>query len=99
MAQVGFRVRIEALPEYADQVEAALRDALQLAREEQGTITWFAFKESPTVFGIFDTFADEEGRTAHYNGRIAVVLREIAPTMFATTPEIITTDLLAVKLP
>jgi quinol monooxygenase YgiN len=99
MSQVGFLVRIQAVPEYADQVEAALRGALQLAREEQGTITWFAFKDGPASFGVFDTFEDEAGRTAHFEGRIGEVLRGIGPTMFAAAPEISRTDLLAVKLP
>ncbi|WP_042406140.1 putative quinol monooxygenase [Streptacidiphilus carbonis] len=99
MPQVGFRVRIEARPDYAAEVEAALVNALDLARAEQGTVTWFAFKEGPTVFGIFDTFDDEEGRAAHFDGRIADVLKEIGPRMFAAAPEVHRTDLLAVKLP
>ncbi|MFJ2955055.1 putative quinol monooxygenase [Streptomyces sp. NPDC087270] len=99
MSQVGFRLRIEARPDRAAEVEAALRDALELARAEQGTVTWFAFKEGPTVFGIFDTFDDEEGRAAHFDGKIADVLKEIGPRMFAAAPEVHRTDLLAVKLP
>ncbi|WP_328466068.1 putative quinol monooxygenase [Streptomyces sp. NBC_00448] len=99
MSQVGFRLRIEARPDRAAEVEAVLRDALELARAEQGTVTWFAFKEGPTVFGIFDTFDDEEGRAAHFDGKIADVLKEIGPTMFAAAPEVHRTDLLAVKLP
>ncbi|MEZ0089084.1 putative quinol monooxygenase [Streptacidiphilus sp. EB129] len=99
MSQLGFRVRIEAKPEFADQAEATLRGALELAREEKGTVTWFSFKESPTVFGVFDTFEDEQGRSAHLNGRIADALKELAPTMFAVAPEICPVDILAVKLP
>jgi quinol monooxygenase YgiN len=51
------------------------------------------------VFGIFDTFHDEEGRSAHLNGAIAAALMEAAPTMLAVAPDIRTTDVLAVKLP
>jgi hypothetical protein len=58
-----------------------------------------AFRESATMFGVFDTFDDEDGRTAHLNGRIADVLKEVGPTMFAATPEIRRTDILAARLP
>ena len=61
---IGLLARIEAKPEYADKVEGLLRDALQLAREEEHTVTWFAFRESATVFGVFDTFENEEGGPA-----------------------------------
>jgi len=99
MSQVGLLVRIEAKPEFAGQVEELLRGALELARAEQGTVTWFSFKESATVFGVFDTFDDEDGRAAHIDGRIADALKEHGPTLFAVAPEIRTTEILAVKLP
>ncbi|MEY9969477.1 quinol monooxygenase YgiN [Streptacidiphilus sp. MAP12-16] len=100
MSKIGLLARIEAKPEYADQVEALLQGALDLARAEELTLTWFAFKESPTVFGVFDTFEDEQGRTAHLNGKIAAALMQIAPTMLAVdSPDIRTTDILATKLP
>ncbi|WP_327680679.1 putative quinol monooxygenase [Streptomyces sp. NBC_00467] len=96
---IGLLARIEARPEYAGQVEAMLGDALRLAREEEHTVTWFAFKESDTVFGVFDTFENEEGRTGHLRGRIAAALTEAAGTMLASPPDIRPVDLLAVKLP
>jgi quinol monooxygenase YgiN len=99
MSHVGFLVRIQAVPEYAEQVADVLRDALELARAEEGTITWFAFRDGPTSFGVFDTFADEDGRNAHLHGKIGDALRAIAPTMFAAAPEISPHDLLAIKLP
>ncbi|MGW1492185.1 putative quinol monooxygenase [Streptomyces sp. NBC_00191] len=96
---IGLLARIEAKPEYADKVEALLRDALQLAREEEHTVTWFAFRESATTFGVFDTFENEEGRTGHLQGRIAAALMEAAGTMLSSAPDIRPVDLLAVKLP
>ncbi|MGI5402661.1 putative quinol monooxygenase [Streptomyces sp. CA-135486] len=96
---IGLLARIEAKPEYADKVEGLLSDALQLAREEEHTVTWFAFRESATVFGVFDTFENEEGRTGHLRGRIAAALMEAAETMLSTAPDIRPVDLLAVKLP
>ncbi|WP_328669948.1 antibiotic biosynthesis monooxygenase [Streptomyces sp. NBC_00322] len=96
---IGLLARIEAKPEYADKVEALLRGALQLAREEEHTVTWFAFRESATTFGVFDTFENEEGRTGHLQGRIAAALMEAAETMLSSAPDIRPVDLLAVKLP
>ncbi|MCX4586741.1 putative quinol monooxygenase [Streptomyces sp. NBC_01481] len=96
---IGLLARIEAKPEYADKVEALLRDALQLAREEEHTVTWFAFRESATTFGVFDTFENEEGRNGHLQGRIAAALMEAAGTMLSSAPDIRPVDLLAVKLP
>ncbi|MFD1934376.1 putative quinol monooxygenase [Nonomuraea mangrovi] len=99
MMNIGLLARIEAKPEYADQVEALLREAVQLAKEEDHTLTWFAFRESDTAFGVFDTFADERGRSGHLQGRIAAALMEAAPTMLSAPPDIRPVDLLAVKLP
>ena len=99
MSQIGLLARIEAKPEYAEQVASLLRGALELARAEERTVTWFAFQESPTVFGIFDTFADEQGRAAHLEGRIAAALMDVAPTMLAVPPDIRPVDVLGAKLP
>jgi quinol monooxygenase YgiN len=95
----GLLARIEAKPEYADKVEALLRDAVQLAEQEQHTVAWFAFRESATTFGVFDTFNDEQGRQAHLNGQIAAALMGAAETMLASPPEIRPVDVLAVKVP
>ena len=95
--KVGLLVRIEAKPEYADEVEAMLRGAQELAEREQGTVTWFAFRENATTFGVFDTFEDEQGRQAHLNGPIAAALGEAAKTKLSAPPEIATVDLLASK--
>ncbi|SEM18300.1 putative quinol monooxygenase [Streptacidiphilus jiangxiensis] len=96
-AHLGLLARIEAKPEHADDVEQMLTQAVQLARAESGTLTWYAFKLGPALFGVFDTFADEEGREAHLKGRIAAALGEAAPTMLATPPQIDRVDVLAVK--
>jgi len=97
--KIGLLVRIEAKPEFADQVESALRGARQLADEERATVAWFAFRQSPTVFGVFDTFDDEDGRKQHLAGQIAAALGEMAQTMLAAAPTIAEVDLLGVKVP
>lgn len=96
--KIGLLVRIEAKPEYADKVEAALRDAQELAEQEQGTVTWFSFRQDSTTFGVFDTFNDEQGRQAHLNGRIAAALGQLAETMLSSAPVIAPVDLLAAKV-
>ncbi|GGO81595.1 putative quinol monooxygenase [Wenjunlia tyrosinilytica] len=99
MTQLGLLARIEAKPEHAAAVEALLKGALELARQEEFTVTWYAFRESETVFGVFDTFDDEQGRTSHLQGRIAAALMEAAPTMLASAPDIRPVGVLAAKLP
>ncbi|MFF8729269.1 putative quinol monooxygenase [Streptomyces sp. NPDC015171] len=99
MTKLGLLARIEAKPEHADKVAALLRDAVQLARQEDRTVTWFAFRQSETTFGVFDTFDDEEGRREHLQGKIAAALADAAPTMLSEAPDIRPVDLLAVKLP
>jgi quinol monooxygenase YgiN len=99
MTELGLLARIEAKPEYADEVEALLRDALQFALEEDDTVAWFAFRLSDTTFGVFDTFDDEQGRQDHLQGKIAAALMEVAETMLTEAPEIRPLDVLAAKLP
>ncbi|MEU6081242.1 antibiotic biosynthesis monooxygenase [Streptomyces sp. NPDC047108] len=99
MSKLGLLARIEAKPEYADQVDAMLRNAVQLAREEAHTVTWFAFRQSATTFGVFDTFEGEDGRKGHLEGKIAAALMDAAQTMLAEAPDIKPVDILAVKLP
>ena len=96
--KVGLLVRIEAKPEFADEVEAMLRGAQELAEQEEGTVTWFAFRENATTFGVFDTFEDEQGRQAHLSGPIAAALGEAAKTKLSAPPVIAPIDLLGVKV-
>jgi quinol monooxygenase YgiN len=96
--EIGLLVRIEAKPEYADKVAAGLRDAQELAKQEQGTVAWFSFRQDATTFGVFDTFDDEQGRQAHLNGKIAAALGQMAGTMLSSAPVIIPVDLLGTKV-
>jgi quinol monooxygenase YgiN len=94
--KLGFLARIEAKPEFAAEIAELLQAAVELARQEEGTLTWYAFRESETVFGIFDTFADEDGRTAHIQGPIAAALGANADKL-AAAPSILPVDVLAAK--
>ncbi|MEV8092920.1 antibiotic biosynthesis monooxygenase [Kitasatospora sp. NPDC085879] len=99
MPPVGLLARIEAKPEHAEEVAELLLAALPMAVEEVDTRTWFAFRESETVFGIFDTFDDAQGREYHLQGRIAAALMEAVPRLLAAPPDIRYVDLLAAALP
>ncbi len=99
MSEVALLARIEARPEYADEIAAMLRDAVELARQESGTITWFAFRENATTFGIFDTFADDQGRDDHLDGRITQALMAVVTSHLASPPDIRKVGVLASKLP
>jgi len=95
----GLLARIEAKPEYADQVAAMLRDAAKLAAQEQHTVTWYSFRQDTTTFGVFDTFNDEQGRNGHLSGQIAAALMKAAESNMISAPVITPVDLLGVKVP
>lgn len=99
MLKVGFLVRLEAKPGKEAELQKLLEDALALARAEEQTPVWFAFKLGTSTFGIFDAFADETGRQIHLEGRIAQLLMARAPELLAQPPVIEKTDVLAEKLP
>ncbi|HEV2377545.1 MAG TPA: antibiotic biosynthesis monooxygenase [Streptosporangiaceae bacterium] len=96
--KIGLLARIEAKPEYADKVEAMLREAAALAKQEEYTVTWFSFRLDATTFGVFDTFEDEQGRQGHLGGKIAAALMDAAETMLSSAPVITPVDLLGVKV-
>jgi quinol monooxygenase YgiN len=95
MTDVGLLVRVEAKPDKAEEVAAFLAGALDLVRDEPLTKQWFAIRLGPVTFGIFDTFADDEGRRAHLAGQVAAALMENAPALLARDPVIEPVDVLA----
>jgi len=93
----GLLAILEAKPGKSDELAAFLVQGRELAAQEEGTVTWYAFRLSETTFGIFDTFADEDGRQAHLNGQIPAALGQVAEDLLAAAPDIKTADILAVK--
>jgi quinol monooxygenase YgiN len=79
------------------EVEEFLKSAQPLAERESGTLSWYAIKMGPGKYGIFDTFADENGRNAHLNGEIAKALFAKAKDLFSKPPEVAKPEVLAVK--
>jgi quinol monooxygenase YgiN len=99
MVRVGLLVRLHAKPGKEDELAAFLAGALPLAQAEPATPVWFAIRIAPDVFGIFDAFADDTGRSAHLAGQIAAALMARAPDLLAEPPVIEKIDVLASKLP
>lgn len=95
----GLLAILEAKPGKGDELGALLEQARELALDEPGTLAWYAFRISETTYGIFDTFADEEGRQAHVNGKIPAALAEVAADLLAAAPDIRPLDMVAHKQP
>ena len=96
---VGLWVPLQAKPGKESELEEFLKAGQALVEDEPGTTAWFAVRMGPGLFGIFDVFADDEGRQAHLNGKVAAALMEQAPDLFADAPQIHQLDVLADKLP
>jgi quinol monooxygenase YgiN len=93
----GLLAILEAKVDKSEELAAFLQQARELAAAEQGTATWYAFRLSETTYGIFDTFAGEDARQAHLNGRIPAALGEVGPTLLANDPDIQLVDVVAAK--
>jgi quinol monooxygenase YgiN len=94
----GILATLQARPGKEAEVDEFLRSAGHLVEAETGTTAWFAFRVAPATFGIFDTFNDEDGRSAHVNGEVAKALFARAEELFAAHPEIKPVDIVAEKL-
>ena len=89
---------LEAKPGKEAAVKDLLISAVALANKEARTTVWFALKLGPSTFGVFDAFADEDGRQAHLNGAVAQALMANAPELLSKPPQIDPVDVLAAKL-
>jgi quinol monooxygenase YgiN len=94
---LGILALLEAKAGKGEQLAAFLKAGRELAVAEHGTVTWYAFKISDTSYGIFDTFATGDARTAHINGQIPAALAEVSADLLARAPDIQPVSLLAVK--
>ena len=94
---LGILALLEAKAGKGDELAAFLNAGRDLAVAEEGTVTWYAFKISDTSYGIFDTFATGDARTAHINGQIPAALAQVSADLLARAPDIRPVNLLAVK--
>jgi quinol monooxygenase YgiN len=99
MTQHALYVQLEAKPGKEQEVASFLSNARSMVSDEPDTTAWFAIKMGPRTFGIFDAFANERGRDAHLQGKLAMQIKAKAPELFAKTPEIQRVEVLADKLP
>ncbi|HWX00062.1 antibiotic biosynthesis monooxygenase [Collimonas sp.] len=90
-------VRLEAKPGKEQAVADFLIAGLELTNREATTPIWFALKLSPTTFGIFDAFANDEDRQAHLHGSMADALMARAGELLASPPSIEPIEVLAMK--
>ena len=97
MYKVALFARLEAKPGKENEVAKFLEAGLTMARQEPTTPLWFALRLGPTTFGVFDAFADENGRQTHLNGPIAKALVAKSPELFANPPAIEPLEVLGVK--
>jgi quinol monooxygenase YgiN len=95
MEAFGLLVTLEARPGKEADAEAFLKSAQPLALKENGTLKWYAIRLGNAKFGIFDTFANEGGRSAHLTGEIAKALGARANELFATPPKVEKVEILA----
>jgi quinol monooxygenase YgiN len=94
---LGILALLEARAGKGDELAAFLKAGRDLAVAEEGTVTWYAFKISDTSYGIFDTFATGDARTAHINGQIPAALAQVSADLLARAPDIQPVSLLAAK--
>src|SRR6516162_6025359 len=95
MEAIGLLVTLEARQGKEADAEAFLKSAQPLALNEKATLKWYAIKLAPGKFGIFDTFANEEGRSAHLTGEIAKALGARANELFAVPLQVEKVEILA----
>lgn len=97
MAKQALWVMLKAKAGKEAEVEAFLKQGATMSRNEPLTVTWYGVKIAPGVFGVFDTFDDEQGRDAHMNGDIAKALMAKAPELFENELKIEKMEILASK--
>ena len=97
MAKLSLYVPLKAKPGKEAEVEAFLKQGAEMAKNESGTVSWFALREGEGRYSVFDTFNDEVGRDAHLNGAIAKALMAKASELFADPIQIHKIDILAEK--
>jgi quinol monooxygenase YgiN len=75
-----------------------LKSGAALVADEPGTLAWYALHLGGRDFAIFDVFANEAGREAHLQGKVAAALMASAPELFEGALTIKRGEVLAAKL-
>ena len=97
MAKHAIWVMLKAKPGKEEDVEEFLKQGAAMSLEEPRTVSWYGVKMAPGMYGVFDTFDDEEGRDAHLSGEIAKALMTHAKDYFSNEIKIEKMEILADK--
>jgi quinol monooxygenase YgiN len=97
MDRFALLAQLRARPGKERAVEDFLASARSLVLQETGTTSWYVLRLDRSLYRIFDTFPDQEGRDAHLNRQIAKLLFARAEERFAEPPVIQMLDVLASK--
>jgi quinol monooxygenase YgiN len=97
MAKLAIWVMLKAKPGKEADVEAFLKQGAVMSNDEAQTVNWYGVKMGPGIYGVFDTFDDEEGRDAHLNGAIARALMANASELFSNEIRVEKMEILADK--
>lgn len=95
MKKLGLLVTLKAKAGKELELSNFLNEAVNLARREEKTITWYSFRIDRSTFGIFDTFENESGREAHLKGAIASGIMDLAPDLLFEAPKIEKVEILS----
>ncbi len=77
----GLLVIMKSQQGKSEQVANFLTAGGTMVSDEPQTLSWYALKLDHNTYAIFDTFADDQGRDAHLNGKIVAALMENAPVI------------------
>jgi quinol monooxygenase YgiN len=81
-AKFAVRIDLQANPGKEEELAAFLSGGAALVHEtEPGTLLWYALRLDNARFVIFDVFASEEGKAAHFAGKVAAALKGKAPEL------------------
>jgi len=81
-ATLATRITLKAKAGKQEELAAFLTGGADIVREtEAKTLLWYAIRISDDTFAIFDVFANEAGRAAHFAGKVAKALRENADAL------------------
>jgi len=95
MKKLGLLITLRAKEGKELELSNFLNEAVNLARREEKTITWYSFRIDRSTFGIFDTFENESGREAHLQGSIASGIMELAKDLLLVAPKIEKVEILS----
>lgn len=99
MLNTGFLIRVEAKPDRVADVEAMLKSAVDHVRAEGQAVVWFGLRLGPTSFAIFDAFADEAAREAHWDANGATLENGVVTGLFAESAAVERVDVVASMVP